>query len=102
MRDSSLPLFRRGCGVNSATGAVNTSNRPRCHESKALFSLFCLARSSTFFSCPRIPPHASLFLSFACPKERNKEKGSQIQLLRWIWQGSRTSYRTTHLITYHI
>jgi hypothetical protein len=27
---------------------------------------------------------ALLFLSFACPKERNKEKGRQIQMLRWI------------------
>jgi len=26
-----------------------------------------------------------ILLSFACPKERNKEKGSQIQMLRWIW-----------------
>jgi len=28
------------------------------------------------------------FLSFACPKERNKEKGSQKQMLRCFWQAN--------------
>jgi hypothetical protein len=28
------------------------------------------------------------FLSFVCPKERNKEKGSQKQMLRCFWQAN--------------
>jgi hypothetical protein len=33
--------------------------------------------------------HISIaFLSFACPKERNKEKGSQKQMLRCFWQAN--------------
>ena len=28
------------------------------------------------------------FLSFVCPKERNKEKGSQKQMLRSFWQAN--------------
>jgi len=33
--------------------------------------------------------HISIaFLSFACPKERNKEKGSQKQMLRCFCQAS--------------
>ena len=40
------------------------------------------------------------FLSFVCPKERNKEKGSQKQKLRCFWQANAHEHLSKNVNTF--
>jgi len=95
----------QACAVFLFIGLRNIKNaeylkldfRNECPDSISV-SLFVRYSASTFIACQDISFLCLVqysLLSFACPKERSKEKGRQNELLRSFCHSSRTSCRTT-------